>query len=165
MITPQELEESGFTKVNANLWVISNNLDKEYVAIAYDTSHYTQNVRIETYSDDLLYNTISLTIHDIKELRTLCLSLLRGAKYWRKVNMSTFDFVRSLIICGNQSVDHINNSYIWCDKDKKLFSWYRHIDNTDSFIIPTSDGTSAYMFSSKEYAEQDLVLCSKLMEK
>ena len=98
MIATNELESIGFKYFGKYVWRISN----DGASVSFNLAESTQNVRVETYdNDDLLYNTISLTIHDIKELRQFCLSLLRGNKYITRIDMNGQTFAKYLILTHN----------------------------------------------------------------
>ena len=162
MITANELESIGFKYFGEYVWQISN----DGASVSFNLTESTQNVRVETYdNDDLLYNTISLTIHDIKELRQFCLSLLRGNKYITRIDMNGQTFAKYLILTHNFIIDYLsdNEGFIWCNQERSSFSWY--INNGNTIIVPTADLHTCFMFKTKEDAEQDLILCSKLMEK
>lgn len=163
MITVSELESIGFKYSVKYIWRISNDL----VSVSFDLAQSIQNVRVETSDNDdmLLYNTVYFTIHDIKELRQFCLSLLRGNKYITRIDMNSQTFAKYLILIHNFIVGSLGDgkNFIWCNQERNSFSWC--ISDGNAIIVPTADLHTCFMFKTKEDAEQDLILCSKLMEK
>lgn len=163
MITADELESIGFKHIGKYVWRISNDV----ASVSFDLAELTQNVRVETSDNDdmLLYNTIYFTIHNIKELRQFCFSLLRGNKYIQQIDMSGKTFAKYLILTHNFIIDYLGDDegFIWCNQERNSFSWY--MNNNNTIIVPTVDLSTCFMFKTKKDAEQDLILCSKLMEK